>query len=132
MLLTERVGASAALDLEPLKHPLQDIKTFLAGRLGTVGELAAVAVPAAGDAPGAAQEGVSVQAGTSMNIASRADVIAILDRVCAYYALHEPSSPVPLLLARARSLVDKSFIDVIRDLAPDGLAQVMNVAGTSE
>jgi type VI secretion system protein ImpA len=55
----------------------------------------------------------------------------MIDRICDYYARQEPSSPVPLILMRARGLVDKTFIDIMRDLAPDGLAQVTVVTGAS-
>ena len=64
-------------------------------------------------------------------LATRADVIAALDRLCDYYARHEPSSPVPLLLHRARGLVDKSFVDLLKDLAPEGLAQLTSVVGAA-
>jgi type VI secretion system protein ImpA len=64
-------------------------------------------------------------------LATRADVIATLDRLCDYYARHEPSCPVPLLLHRARGLVDKSFVDLLKDLAPEGLAQLTSVVGTA-
>jgi len=60
-------------------------------------------------------------------IRSRADVLKMLDRIGKYYADHEPSSPVPLLLARARGLVDKNFIDILKDLAPNGLPEATGV-----
>ena len=56
-------------------------------------------------------------------IRNRADVLKALDRICDYYTDHEPSSPVPLLLARVRGLVDKNFIDILKDLAPNGLSE---------
>jgi type VI secretion system protein ImpA len=38
---------------------------------------------------------------------------------------------VPLLLGRAKGLVDKTFVDLIRELAPEGLAQLTNVIGAA-
>ena len=55
-------------------------------------------------------------------IASRDDVVRAIDRICDYYSRYEPSSPVPLLLKRARRLATGSFVDIVRDLAP-GRAQ---------
>jgi type VI secretion system protein ImpA len=52
-----------------------------------------------------------------------------LDRVCAYFAVHEPTSPVPLLLQRARKLLDLTFMELLQDLAPDGVAQMALVSG---
>ncbi len=53
----------------------------------------------------------------------------MLDKLCAYYAQHEPSSPVPLLLQRAARLVDKSFTELLQDLAPEGLGQLAQISG---
>jgi type VI secretion system protein ImpA len=53
-------------------------------------------------------------------INSRDDVIYSLERICRYYAQHEPSSPVPLLLQRAKRLVKMGFHEIVQDLAPDG------------
>jgi type VI secretion system protein ImpA len=55
---------------------------------------------------------------------TREDVLKLLDQVCAYYAKHEPSSPVPLLVERAKRLASMSFLDIVRDLADKGLPQV--------
>jgi len=62
-------------------------------------------------------------------INSRGDVIRAIDLICAYYAQHEPSSPVPILLERAKRLVAKDFMDILRDLAPDGVAQLEMIRG---
>ncbi|HWW69918.1 MAG TPA: type VI secretion system protein TssA, partial [Duganella sp.] len=65
-------------------------------------------------------------------IANRAAVTRMLDTACAWYAAHEPASPVPLLLRRARKLVDMSFIELLQDLAPDGLGQLAQVSGVRD
>jgi type VI secretion system protein ImpA len=65
-------------------------------------------------------------------IKSREDVVRILDRLCDYLNRHEPSSPVPLLLKGAKRLMSKSFIEVIRDLGPEGLAQIERISGTTD
>jgi type VI secretion system protein ImpA len=62
-------------------------------------------------------------------IQSRHDVIATLDRVCAYYSASEPSSPVPLLLRRAQRLVPLDFLAIVRDLARTGLGDIATIAG---
>jgi type VI secretion system protein ImpA len=69
----------------------------------------------------------------SGQISSREDVVRAIDRICDYYSRNEPSSPVPLLLLRARRLATGSFVDIVRDLAPDALAEIEKVCGlTSE
>ncbi|MBB3221237.1 type VI secretion system protein TssA [Pseudoduganella umbonata] len=62
-------------------------------------------------------------------IASRADVVQLLERMCGWYARHEPASPVPLLLQRAMGLVDKNFTELLQELAPEGLSQLAQVSG---
>ena len=50
-------------------------------------------------------------------------------RSASYYERAEPSSPIPILLKRSKRLVSASFMDIVRDLASDGLAQVENLRG---
>ncbi len=65
-------------------------------------------------------------------ITTRNDAILLLDLVRAYYESYEPSSPLPFLIDRARRLADKDFMEILRDLAPDGLSQAQNIAGNRE
>lgn len=65
----------------------------------------------------------------SGTINNKTDVINMIDKICDYYAMHEPSSPIPLLLRRAQRLVDKSFVEILEDLAPDGVNQLQVISG---
>jgi len=128
-VLAERVGMAQALDLAALKTPLRRGEMLIGdcleklgiGKTPEPGALATTHASFVTDIPAPAIN----------QLATRADVIATLDRLCDYYARHEPSSPVPLLLHRARGLVDKSFVDLLKDLAPEGLAQLTSVVGTA-
>lgn len=60
---------------------------------------------------------------------SPADVTAALDRIMAYYARSEPSSPVPILLERAKRLVNADFLTIIEDMAKEGLDEVRRIGG---
>jgi type VI secretion system protein ImpA len=93
--------------------------------LATLGaQLQGGAAPAgtagAGAPPPAAAPGV---------IASREDAARALQRVCDWFERNEPSHPAPLLIRRAQRLMSKSFIDIIRDLVPDGVREVEKLAG---
>lgn len=68
----------------------------------------------------------------SDRIADRDDVVRMLDRLCAYFAAAEPSSPVPILLQRARALVGMTFIDLVADLTPAGVGEANHWAGSRE
>jgi type VI secretion system protein ImpA len=56
----------------------------------------------------------------------------MLDKICAYYSRYEPSSPVPLLLQRAKRLVSKDFMEILQDLTPDSVSQAQKICGTVE
>jgi type VI secretion system protein ImpA len=65
-------------------------------------------------------------------VRSTDDVLLAIDRICQYYERSEPSSPVPLLLRRARRLVCKSFLDIIDDLAPDSIGHIRTITGVKD
>jgi type VI secretion system protein ImpA len=85
---------------------------------GSAGQAAAGATGGPGAAPAIAGE-----------IHSTDDVVRVLDLICAYYQRVEPSSPVPLLLRRARGLVRKSFMEIIQDLNPEAIHQIQVISG---
>ena len=62
----------------------------------------------------------------------RADVVRVLDSICEYYSVNEPSSPIPLLLRRAQRLVEKSFMEILEDMVPDGVQQAKIVSGKTD
>jgi type VI secretion system protein ImpA len=70
--------------------------------------------------------------GAPGEISSREDVVRALDKISAYYERHEPSSPIPLFMARCKRLVMMSFIDIVRELVPDAISQVEVLKGRTE
>jgi type VI secretion system protein ImpA len=63
---------------------------------------------------------------------TREEALHLMEIVCGYYERHEPSSPLPLLIRRALRLADKNFLDILRDLAPDGVQQAQVIVGMNE
>jgi type VI secretion system protein ImpA len=63
-------------------------------------------------------------------IRNREDCVKALDLVADYFRKHERSSPIPLLLERAKRLMTKDFLEIMQDLAPDGVSQASKVFGT--
>jgi type VI secretion system protein ImpA len=129
-------GFGNAPDLSALGKLLREICGYLRTYMPAQ-EAAADANPddAAGAAPDlaladslaqsrAGQGRAAALSATSLTaIASREEAMHLLDLVCRYYETSEPSSPLPLLIARARRLADKGFMEILQDLAPDGLQQ---------
>ncbi|MEM7392468.1 MAG: hypothetical protein AAF492_08965 [Verrucomicrobiota bacterium] len=54
-----------------------------------------------------------------------------MNKIEDYYRRVEPSSPVPLILGRAKKLVGCSFIDVLKDIAQSAITEVETIAGKS-
>ncbi len=65
-------------------------------------------------------------------INSTDDVTRMIDRICEYYARSEPSSPVPMILQRARKLVAADFMTIMEDIASNGMEQVRTISGIRE
>jgi type VI secretion system protein ImpA len=87
---------------------------------------------AVGEPAPAAGRAAGVSAASLSAVTTRADAMRLLDLVLDYYRRYEPSSPLPLLLERARRLADKNFIDILRDLAPDSVSQAQFVTGARD
>ena len=122
-LLMTHVGAGQAPNLDALRtESLGSIRNMMADYLSRRG---------LGDGP--VGDSATVDAGGSSApsgaINSPQDVLAALGTICQYYEKHEPSSPVPLLMRRAQGLVSKSFMDIVRDLAPEVVSQMEQLGG---
>lgn len=134
-VLERQVGSAQALNLDALTRQLRRMGELLATR--AAGDDGALDAGGADAANGGADEGAvsgaggapARAAGIQGDIASRADVVRMIDKILAYYGRYEPSSPVPLLLERARRLASMSFIEVMENLAPDSLQKVYEIRG---
>ncbi|MBB5412717.1 type VI secretion system protein ImpA [Paraburkholderia sp. HC6.4b] len=127
-VLTERVGAARSIDLSPLSRLLRRAADFLGERLDVPGG-APQASPNGDVTPGESAGAAPAPVPLSGDITDRQDVIRMIDKICAYYERHEPSSPLPLLLRRARRLVDRNFMEILQDLAPEGVRQARQAGG---
>jgi type VI secretion system protein ImpA len=70
--------------------------------------------------------------GLTGGIGSREDVLRALEGISAYYAKNEPSSPIPIFMARCKRLVMMDFVDIVRELVPDAISQVDVLRGRVE
>lgn len=139
MYVTDQVGASNAVDLSAIASVLREASALLNARLAARGTGGGDAQADAGTGSpageGASTVGPAAVAVATVRpaspgvIASREDVMRTLDRICDYYANNEPSSPVPLILQRARRLVSLNFMELLRDLTPDGVGQFETISG---
>jgi type VI secretion system protein ImpA len=138
---TEKLGAGQSIHLEELNTLLDQILRPLQARLS-----AREPTPSSeSDETQTQREGPTMQsAGAAhahndniraqgpLEVRSRADVQRMLDLLCSYYENNEPSSPVPILLRRARRLTGMSFSELVRDLVPAGSAELDVIRGPQE
>ena len=133
-----RAGSGNGPDLDELIKLLTQMAQFIQRyAIATDGDAAAAEAaeaatesqPGAPAPAGAVQRPAVVTAAALTEVTTRADALRLLDLVSQYYQRNEPSSPLPFLIDRARRLADKNFLDILRDMAPDGLLQAQNVTG---
>lgn len=67
--------------------------------------------------------------GSPYSIKSRADAIRSIDAICRFFEQNEPANPAPIFLKRAKKLVGMSFLDIIKDMAPDSLPRIGIISG---
>jgi type VI secretion system protein ImpA len=120
--LTEKVGVGRAIDLSGLAAPLRRAAEIVSRFLLDPAPYEAAAATVATSAVVAPKPPYA-------EVRSREEARQVIDRLCSYFQTHEPASPVPYLLQRAKTLIDKNFIELLQDLAPDGLAQLAQVSG---
>ncbi|MDF0729346.1 type VI secretion system protein TssA [Pseudomonas entomophila] len=131
--VSDQVGSASGVDLGELKQPLrlalQVLADYAPGGAAPAGDSAEAASPDSPQPASEAPQASSRPAARPGEVNSREDVRQSLDRLLQYYARHEPSSPLPVLLRRAKNLVDADFATIVRDLIPDGLSQFENLRG---
>ncbi len=67
----------------------------------------------------------SLERGPALPIRSRDEATAAIDAVSQYFQIHEPASPVPLLLQRAKRLISMNFVELMHELAPNEAMQLL-------
>ncbi len=126
-LVSDRLGSEAP-DLRPLQ-------ALASGALGLLPP-----EPTADDAKdeeaeggdgggGGGGGGLGRGRGLSGAVTSREEALRAIDLVIDYLERAEPTNPAPLFLRRARQLVGHNFLQLMKVLAPDALAEVARVVG---
>jgi type VI secretion system protein ImpA len=124
--MREYGGAASSPDADALMDALGSVRKILREQLDLRG---AAAAEAAGEAGGGADGGGGKAVG---GIKSRQDAIRAMDTIAAYFRQNEPSSPVPILLDRAKNLVGKSFLEALQEIAPEGVASAKLAGGIKD
>jgi type VI secretion system protein ImpA len=117
-------------DLDPLLKLLSKISRRFGDLVGTEANIEG---DVGGDDDAEAESGGAVVSGNvGGSISSPTDVSNALDRIISYYARSEPSSPIPILLVRAKRLVNADFLTIMQDMAPQGIDNVHLIGGIDD
>ena len=111
-VLTAKAEGDTGTNFAPAYEALDSIHKALVAVTGI-----GVPMDAAADTPAVASSAGGIPGGGGP-IESRADVIRALESVIDYYSRHEPGSPVPLVLGRAKGWVSMDFLSILNDINP--------------
>lgn len=122
--MNDRFGIGEGVELKNLRSMLAGVESVLPAQ--------ADESPADGDTVAAdtgSGEAPSRRASGVFGIETRAEAVRAIELVCAYLERSEPTNPAQLLLRRAARLIDKNFLQLVQDLAPEALAEVARIMG---
>ncbi|WP_146126821.1 ImpA family type VI secretion system protein [Labrys okinawensis] len=118
-LFIDKAGHEAAPQFEQLPDLVRTIRAYVGAIVATREPGLASAQPAEADEVRETAAAPSASAPlTPSDVASVKEASNALAAVLIYYAGKEPSSPARLLLKQAHQLVGKSFVEVMKILAP--------------
>jgi type VI secretion system protein ImpA len=117
-----KAGFESSPDFDPLLSQLSHLHKLLREHLDTRMDGQATSETAGETDPAGQVTPVG-------SIKTRQDAVRALEAAAAFFRRNEPSSPVPLLLDRAKRLVSKSFLEVLEDIAPDSMTQAKLIGG---
>jgi type VI secretion system protein ImpA len=124
-------GVQAAPDFANLTTPLSRTLRLVTEHRNSRGEASGeTSVETAAES--AASGGGAATVVAVGSIRSREDATRALDAVATYFRTNEPSSPIPMLIERAKRLVGKDFLAVLEELTPDALDQAKAVGGVRD
>ena len=129
--LTAKLAANNTSQLAKLATLLGLIQGRVQAGLNVAGP--AVATPTPTEPPPGTPVSASRSRGSGASgaIASEADVIRALDAICTWYEANQRSSPVPYFLKRAKRLVGKDFMAIVKDVARSAEEQVKELLGST-
>ncbi|MBV8503127.1 MAG: type VI secretion system protein TssA [Paucibacter sp.] len=118
-LMGERFSTDA-VEVKTLQGMLTGLKSLLPGAAPEEAQEESVE----DDAPRGRRGGGSVG-----SIETRQDAVRAINAICMFLERTEPTNPAQMMLRRAERMIDKNFIQLVRDLAPDAVTEVARILG---
>lgn len=126
--LDSRFGAARAPDLKPLLATLHTLVQVLPRPASAVPLPAPLPTLMVSEAPAAPR--TDGEPGGAVR--SRQDALLLIDKVIEYLEANEPSSPVPILLKRCKRFMNMSFVDIVKEIAPDSIDKLELIVGPQD
>lgn len=120
-LMGERFTPDVVVDLAAVRGILASVKALL--------PIVIEDAPEAGSDAGGLGIAPPLRGGGVHSVDSRQDAIRAIDLVCAYLERCEPTNPAQLLLRRAARVIDKNFLQLVQELAPDAVKDISRIMG---
>jgi len=134
--LSTRLGYGEQPDFSALRTMLDSVAAVSPSPASTdaasddlAGMLNDLGIEDGGDGESAAPTRRGRGGGGLGTIESRADAVRAIDLVCAYLEKNEPTNPAANLLRRAQRLIDRNFLQLVREFAPDAVNEVARMLG---
>lgn len=124
--LQARVSSELRVDLKPLRQILSCINGLLPAE--QEGDQPSDPIES-GDDPVEAHPTPVGASRLRGPVSSREEAVQAIQAICDYLERQEPTNPAQLLLRRAMALIDRNFMQLVRELAPDSLREVARVMG---
>lgn len=124
-VLTAKAEGDTATNFAPAYEAIDSIHKAVVTVTG-IGKPPAVA-EGAQDGPGPA-----AVTGAVGPVESRADAARAIESIINYYSKHEPGSPIPLVLERAKAWIDMDFLSILNDINPTGAEDAKNILSRRE
>ena len=121
-VLNQRFSADKAVDLRTVRAMVTGIQSLLPA------PEAVAPVEPQGNQSGPVATTSRVANGV-YSVQTRHDAVRAIELVCAYLELNEPTNPAQLLLRRAARVIDKNFLELVQELAPDAVKDVARIMG---
>ena len=125
-LMNDRFGTGSAVEVKNLRMMLTGMQSLLPDAVETADGMSEEGGEPSEGAGAPTRRG---NGGGMGSIESRQDAVRAINLVCAYLERWEPTNPAQLLLRRAERLIDKNFLQLVRDLAPDAVNDVARILG---
>jgi type VI secretion system protein ImpA len=126
-LMEARLGSGSGSDLKPLSDVIGRALSLTHEPASSAAEEEASGEAGASGTDGAAPS--KPKGGLSGTVSTRAEAIRAIDMICEYLDRSEPTNPAPLFLRRARGLLERNFLELLKELAPAALQDVARSVG---